>query len=162
MNSDSCLDTNISEEMNNQLQLYQSSQSSQSSQLSLNEKPHKSEHIVDVISEMRVDILRILTIMKKMENQIQALQEKVNTLETNTDDTSTNSSTNSNTNDYQHETSSTNLSTSISDINKLNEYEAKLDKFKIEVNDEFMQFKEQMIIDFTKFKNGIIQSSRLR
>lgn len=148
--SNSCLNTDISLEIDNQI----------SKKIIKNVDIHaqtctqhdtsdcEGESIVDVVSEMRVDILRLLTVIKSMETQIQLLETRISN-ETSSDYSNNNNNSN---NDNCNSTS----------IANLNECEIKMDKFKSDVNEEFERFRNQMIKDYTSFRADIIQSAKIR
>lgn len=129
----------------------------------LNEK--KAENIIDVTSEIRVDVLRLLTIIKKMENEkidmdnklkhlshkvkdleelVISYKEKTSTVDTNSDST------------CGHFGSLT------ENIRDVNEYEIKLDKFKNEMNDKFIKLQKKWNDEFAIFKQNIIEISRIK
>ena len=96
-----------------------------------------SSDIVGATSEIRVDVLRILMMLQQLTADLKIQKQRIAVLET-----GGGGSTNS--------------------INDLNEYELKLDKFKSDVNTEFSNFREQMLIDYDLFKRNIIEASRIR
>lgn len=114
----------------------------------------KTENIVDVTAEIRVDVLRLLTIIKKMEaekleqdvkikelnNKIKEFEEKLEEQNNSTDNTC-------------------GLSESVMD---LNEYEIKLDKFKAEMNDKFIGMQKSWRDEFAVFRQNIIEISRIK
>jgi hypothetical protein len=119
-----------------------------------NDSNERSENIVDVTSEIRVDVLRLLTIVKKMEFQIRDLDLQLKQANLKIEELEL-GSTNSNSTD-------TNNSSHQSQSVDLNEYEIKLDKFKKDVNTEFTDFKTQLRIDFDTFRQNIVQAARIR
>lgn len=126
-----------------------------------NDSNERSENIVDVTSEIRVDVLRLLTIVKKMELQIRDLDSQLKQANLKIEELESGSanSNSTDTNDSSHQSQSVDLSTN---INELNEYEIKLDKFKKDVNTEFTDFKTQLRIDFDTFRQNIVQAARIR
>lgn len=125
-----------------------------------NKKGDKMENIVDVTSELRVDILRLLNIIKKMESEkkvlyikIKELEKKIKKIETNSDNTVITDTSVCVSNSSKQLTQ---------DVCELNEFEIKLDKLKKETNEEFINFKSQITNEFAVFRQNIIQASRIR
>lgn len=109
---------------------------------------NKSDDLIKVISEMRVDILHILIILQKLVDESNCQKQKILNLENKL---------------KSSECISSKSSECISSTSQeLNDNEIKMDKFKKEVNTEFTEFRNLMNSEFLKFKQNIIDISRIQ
>lgn len=125
----------------------------------------KTENIVDVTSEIRVDVLRLLTIIKKMEtekietdNKLKELSNKTKELANKIKDFENKQCNNT----FSSENNGTCLESVTENVCDLNEYEIKLDKFKTEINNKFIKMQQSWRDEFTNFKQNIIDISRIK
>jgi len=107
-----------------------------SSDVTTEDVPEECSDVIGATSELRVDVLKILVMMQQLTCDVRTLKQKVAALEAG--------------------------GVSTTSANDLNEYELKLDQFKSNVNTEFSNFREQMLIDYDLFKRNIIEASRIR
>jgi hypothetical protein len=99
---------------------------------------NESSDVIEATSELRVDVLKILTMLQRLTADLKIQKQRITALEAGGGGGSTTS------------------------INDLNEYELKLDQFKSDVNTEFSNFRNQMLLDYDLFKRNIIEASRIR